>query len=575
MTVPATTTSSTASAQEPSDWQARGAAKRKQRDAAIPAAWRLSDEVLASLQMPLESNANNVLDVPRRSGILSERELHITEGYDVRGLLAGLAGGEMTAVEVTAAFSKRAAVAQQVTNCLTEMYFADAEKRARELDAMREGGRLAGPLHGLPISIKDSFQVAGSQATIGIVGFLDRTSEANSALVEMLLGLGAVLYCKTNVPQTMMTCDSQNNVFGRTLNPLNTSLGAGGSSGGEGALVAMRGSPLGVGTDVGGSVRIPALCCGTYGFRPTTGRIPYGGQARCVTAGLKHIVACAGPLANDMDSMGIFLKTVIDARPWLHDATAVDVPWRDVSQDFAGRKLRLGLLAEDPTYPLHPPVRKALAEAVRLLESAGHEVVRLTAEECQTARAGQVAWQCFSLDDAPSRAVDASGEPAIPSRVCTLERLRGVDMGFVADLPPSSGDDSNGGLKRLAALNVKRQEIEDRWRRVWVERGRLDGVVAPAAQNTAVEHDEFGIPPYTMLLNVLDYPACVIPFAKADESTEGEAFELASGQSGPQYRPERIRGAPCSIQVFTSTMRDEECFEVAKLVDACVNGKAK
>lgn len=114
MTVPATTTSSTASAQEPSDWQARGAAKRKQRDAAIPAAWRLSDEVFASLQMPLESNANNVLDVPRRSGILSERELHITEGYDVRGLLAGLAGGEMTAVEVTAAFSKRAAVAQQV-----------------------------------------------------------------------------------------------------------------------------------------------------------------------------------------------------------------------------------------------------------------------------------------------------------------------------------------------------------------------------------------------------------------------------------------------------------------------------
>ncbi|KAL3963452.1 hypothetical protein ACCO45_000456 [Purpureocillium lilacinum] len=541
MTVPATTTSSTASAQEPSDWQARGAAKRKQRDAAIPAAWRLSDEVFASLQMPLESNANNVLDVPRRSGILSERELHITEGYDVRGLLAGLAGGEMTAVEVTAAFSKRAAVAQQVTNCLTEMYFADAEKRARELDAMREGGQLAGPLHGLPISIKDSFQVAGSQATIGIVGFLDRTSEANSALVEMLLGLGAVLYCKTNVPQTMMTCDSQNNVFGRTLNPLNTSLGAGGSSGGEGALVAMRGSPLGVGTDVGGSVRIPALCCGTYGFRPTTGRIPYGGQARCVTAGLKHIVACAGPLANDMDSMGIFLKTVIDARPWLHDATAID----------------------------------ALAEAVRLLEAAGHEVVRLTAEECQTARAGQVAWQCFSLDDAPSRAVDASGEPAIPSRVCTLERLRGVDMGFVADLPPSSGDDSNGGLKRLAALNVKRQEIEDRWRRVWVERGRLDGVVAPAAQNTAVEHDEFGIPPYTMLLNVLDYPACVIPFAKADESTAGEAFELASGQSGPQYRPERIRGAPCSIQVFTSTMRDEECFEVAKLVDACVNGKAK
>lgn len=136
---------------------------------------------------------------------------------------------------------------------------------------MREAGQLAGPLHGLPISLKDSFQVAGSPATLGLVGYLDHISQTNSSLVDLLLSQGAVVYCKTNVPQTLMasctilhtafpvqvanslqTTDSHNNVFGRTLNPLNTSLTAGGSSGGEGALVAMRGSPLGVGTDVGG-----------------------------------------------------------------------------------------------------------------------------------------------------------------------------------------------------------------------------------------------------------------------------------------------------------------------------------
>ncbi len=109
-----------------------------------------------------------------------------------------------------------------------------------------------GPLHGLPISLKDSFQVKDHPTTIGMIAFLDHKSEANSAVVDLLLDLGAVVYCKTNVPQTLMAPDSHNYVFGRALNPWNTSLGAGGSTGGEGALLAMRGSPLGVGTDIAG-----------------------------------------------------------------------------------------------------------------------------------------------------------------------------------------------------------------------------------------------------------------------------------------------------------------------------------
>ena len=136
---------------------------------------------------------------------------------------------------------------------------------------MRENGKLVGPLHGLPVSIKDSFQVIGTEATLGLVAFIGKTSEVNSCLVENLLELGAVLYVKTNVPQTLMvfdhklsskaylttmssdqTADSHNNVFGRVLNPWNTMLTAGGSSGGEGALVALRGSPLGIGTDIAG-----------------------------------------------------------------------------------------------------------------------------------------------------------------------------------------------------------------------------------------------------------------------------------------------------------------------------------
>lgn len=103
------------------------------------------------------------------------------------------------------------------TRCLTEVLFDKALERAHDLDTLRSSGKLAGPLHGLPISIKDSFQVAGTQATIGLVSYLDRVSDANSVLVDVLLQLGAVLYVKTNVPQTMMVSAKFSTPFRRLV----------------------------------------------------------------------------------------------------------------------------------------------------------------------------------------------------------------------------------------------------------------------------------------------------------------------------------------------------------------------
>ena len=120
--------------------------------------------------------------------------------------------------------------------------FEDAIKRGEYLDQyLAEHKKPVGPLHGVPISLKDMFNYVGVASTSGYVSFLDNPlPKSNSPLVDILLGLGAILYCKTNIPQTMMTGDSQTNIFGRTLNPHKLSLGAGGSSGGEGALVAIR-----------------------------------------------------------------------------------------------------------------------------------------------------------------------------------------------------------------------------------------------------------------------------------------------------------------------------------------------
>src|ERR1700753_3139631 len=132
-------------------------------------------------------------------------------------------------------------------NCLTEIFFDQALSRAMALDKYyEENKRTVGPLHGLPISLKDSFNIKGVTTTVGYVSFASHPpAEFNSNLVDLLFSQGAVFYVKTNIPQTMMTVDCENPLFGRTLNPRNLSLTAGGSTGGEEALIALRGSLMG------------------------------------------------------------------------------------------------------------------------------------------------------------------------------------------------------------------------------------------------------------------------------------------------------------------------------------------
>ncbi|KAF4546743.1 Acetamidase [Lasiodiplodia theobromae] len=545
-------------------WQLKVATKRERCQAAIPAAWRLSDEFKKSIGASASSGTNLIeLQAISKSGILSARELEITETGSASDLLKKLHSGEISAEDATVAFSKRAAVAGQLTSCVTETFFDQALERAQFLDNyLKREKKPIGPLHGLPISIKDSFQFKGVDSTIGFVSFLENgPATKNSAIVQMLLDLGAVLYCKTNVPQTLMTADSDNNVFGRTLNPHNTSLTAGGSSGGEGALVALRGSLLGVGTDIAGSIRIPSLCCGVYGFRPTADRMPYGGQVSPALDGIPGIIPTAGPLATSFADLELFFKTILDADPAKYDSSAVSVPFTSrpgsTLEDLRKRPLRIGLLPEDPAFPLHPPVKRALAEASAALSKAGHEIIKLPFDPAtSTAKANGLGFQLFSIDplDTAMRHIQASGEPLVDS----------VRLG----IPP--GERHTYTIDQLAGLNVQRHDYTDAWRQTWLE-NRLDVVLAPGAQNTAVPHDTYNMPPYTLIWNVLDYPACIIPYGKASKELDSEP-QLLQPQEGPSYNPDIVHGAPRAVQVVAPRFGDEKCLAAAHIVDEVLNG---
>ena len=235
------------------DWQRKGEIKISQVVVNIPQEWEIPKSVLAK--------GHSIFDIPLQSEILTNREVDITEKHEATDLIRKLASKEYSSLEVTTAFCKRAAIAQQLTSCLTQTFFNVALRRVKGLDDyLVTTGKTVGPFYGLPISIKDSFSVTGVPTTLGFVSFMDHPlAVRDSALVEILVAAGAILYVKTNIPQTMMAADSHNNVFGRDLNPYIVRITASGSSGSEGALVALRGFPLGVGTDIAGLIRIPAL----------------------------------------------------------------------------------------------------------------------------------------------------------------------------------------------------------------------------------------------------------------------------------------------------------------------------
>lgn len=523
----------------PEKWQDIAARKQRERADRIPFQWKLSPA-----HIPAESRTN-VLSVPRECGLLSEQELNITENHDASALVAALSSGKLKAVDVTTAFCKRAAIAHQLTNCLTEIFFDDAIAQAKQLDdEMTKSGSPTGPLHGLPISLKDTFKVKGYDASIGAAALCFKPADTNSALVDLLLQQGAVLYCKTNIPLTLAALDSHNNVFGRTLNPANKALTAGGSSGGEGALVAMRGSPLGIGTDVGGSIRIPAMCNGLVGVKPSHGRVPYAGQEAGSLPGSSKlgIEATAGPIARTVRDCELLLRVVGDASPWLFDPDVLPHSWTQQlpliphpSSRPPTKPFRIGIVRNDGhTLPL-PPI-------ATLMDEISHHLRTTTRPTALPSRHQQQPIEIIDLDLSPLgpkclktfngiMSLDGANywfdllaqtnEPLSPWLQSRLKRRPAKTLDQVRDLKA-----------QISALQTEVLKVFREDGGYWIhssssspsptddpshakDKGTstrsLDLILAPPAPHPVPRIDTWNTTNYTSLFNLVDLPAGVLP----------------------------------------------------------------
>ncbi|UJO18965.1 Putative amidase [Fulvia fulva] len=516
----------------------------------IPLEWRVPTNRLPG------HDVRDVTGFPAKSGLLSEQDLEITDSYATE-IVAKLAKGVWKAEDVTRAFCKRAAIAHQLTNCLTVIMFDDAIKRAKELDAeFEKTGKPTGPLHGLPVSLKDNFNIPGYPSSVGFCSWAMDPMEQQSTIVGILKELGAVPYVKTNVPTAMMIAESVNNCYGRTSNPLNRENTSGGSSGGESALIALRGSPLGVGTDIGGSLRIPAACTGIYTIKPSFGRFPHF-DARSGLAGQEAVASNHGPMARSIADLRLYTENVINSAPWLRDPKCIEIPWRPVSLPS---KPKLAVLWSNDLVQPTPPVTRALRETVDKLKKQGYDIVDWPATD--HVEAIDLLAKLFLADGGKS----------------VEEILRSVGEPFRPEMKAYE-EATELGVHELWQLQKQRTALAKRYLDRWneIQPDAILGPVTPYAG--APRAGEFTHVGYTGVFNILDYTSVSFPSGvKVDKEKDGkgeegfEALNEVDKTTREQYDPELCHGLPVSLQVTGRRLQEEKILALVHRIEEDLKG---
>ena len=283
-------------------------------------------------------------------------------------LAEGIRRRDFSSVEVLRAHHERVGRLNPALNAIVTPN-PRAEEDARAADARVSAGETAGPLNGVPITIKDCFETAGLRTTNAYERTRDYVPAEDAPPVAKLRAAGAVILGKTNLPVLAGDGQTDNPIFGRTNNPWNPGCGPGGSSGGDGAAVAARMSALGLGSDIGGSIRLPAHACGIFGLKPTEHRVSTAGylEGRGWRKAERHMNT-VGPLARSVDDLELGLRVVAGA-----DRRFLDIPpvAPGVRVDREIRGLRIAWSAAWPDAPTSSVVAGAVRSLVHDLEAAG------------------------------------------------------------------------------------------------------------------------------------------------------------------------------------------------------------
>ena len=507
-----------------------------------------------------------------------------------------ISSGKHTSEKIVTTICARSIQAGEELNATTEERYLEAISEAKERDAEQAAGKMRGPLHGVPFSVKDQVNMAGFDSANGCAAKLFQPRTEDSPLVTILRDAGAIPFARSNLPQCGMLAETANHIYGTTSNPYDKTRTSGGSSGGEGVLVSTGASPLGIGSDIGGSIRIPSSFCGIVGFKPTPMRMTQVGMTQCKKAdeegpqGQYAIQLSTGPMARSVKDCALTMQLWCE-RQTEFDPLLAKQPW-DNAAVHNERKLRFGVLRYDGVFPVCSAVRRAMDVAVEGLRRDGHEIVELECD-CTWNYVAYVKLLMTADGDLDSVISCNDGETLHPYyqlayASCMLPNFLRNGIATVLGLV---------GMKRMkilledgGALSARQYvaaiATRDRHRAAFMamlKEKNVDAVLCSQAGLPALKHgDGSNLAPifgYTMLWNNMHFPAGSVPVTNVQQGEECYT-QVEQKFSDPVVKDaernmKNSLGLPVGVQVATLPYTDELCLKAMRDVEKAVQGQYK
>lgn len=436
---------------------------------------------------------------------------------------------EVSSVEVVQAYLNRIEAVNPKLNAVVQLRADEALAEARAADEALARGESKGALHGIPMTIKDSFDTAGVISTGGTLGRKTFVPEKDATVVSRLKNEGAILLGKTNTPELTLSLETNNLIYGRTNNPFDITRTSGGSSGGAVAIITSGGAPFDIGSDYGGSIRLPSHFCGIAGIKPTSGRVPRTGHIVPYAIGATDAYQAIGPLARSVDDLTLLLGII--AGPDWQDPTIVPMPRANPDTVDLSR-LRVAYYTDNGTTTPIAEIMQTVRDVAKALASHVASV-----EENRPARLEETwdLWTSLNVADG------AYGVLEILEKAGTTQTSRNL----------GSADQEVTGRefgRRLREMDLFRSQMLGFM-------ANYDVIICPVNANVAIKHDtlyqNFASFSYASTYNLTGWPAAVV---RAGTSPEG---------------------LPIGVQIVANPWREDVALKVAKFVEDTFGGWQK